>query len=190
MDALVLSDFSTAETLKPRESSLIRYVKKIIAGSLAKIFLVSIVGLVAWVSWKPTLYDQFKLDKRFMVQQLASLPYQEFKQAAEFIKNGDYYQARQVTSKLVLKNLDNVEIAKQYASILIASDCFETSKQVLYPIFESKNLNDKAVAAYLLGLTFLKEEDFSGAKHWLSRVPKKSAEYYQAQEIISRIETI
>lgn len=190
MDALVLSDYSRTETLEAKERSLIKYAKKIVTSSVAKIFLISIVGLVAWISWKPTLYDQFKLDQRFMAQQLASSPYQEFKQAAQFIQNGDYYQARQVASKLVLGNLQNAAIRKQYAGILIASDCFETSKQVLYPVFESKNVNDKASAAYLLGLTFLKEENYAGAKHWLSQVPEQSLEYYQAKEIISRIETI
>lgn len=190
MDVLVISDFPTTETSEPRQVALIEHAKKIIRSSVAKIFLVGLVGFVAWMSWKPTLYDQFKLDNRFMAQQLANSPYPEFKEAAKFVQQGDYYQARQVSSKLVLSNLQNADIAKQYAAILIAGDCIETSKQVLYPIFESNHLKDRAAAAYLLGLAFLKEENYQAAKYWLARVPQKSPEYYQAKEIISRLEAV
>jgi len=190
MDALILSNFSGnagVQTVKPHY--IAKGLKRIALSSTVKLLLVFAVGSIAWISWKPSLYEQYKINNALVVGQLVKSN-AEFKTAAEYLDNGDYYEARQILSKHYLKDLGNVNLAKQYAIILIESDCFETSKQVLYPVFDSGNTIHKADAAYLLGLTFLKEGRHSVSQHWLSKVSSSSIYYHQAKDLISKLDGI
>lgn len=189
MDAFILTDFSeSAASQHTKALHITKIIKGIASNSSFKLLLVCAVGFVAWFSWKPSLYDQYKLSNAVIVSQLSSSSNAEFKTAAAYLENGDFYSARLILSKYYLKDMDNTSLAKQYASILIASDCFETSKQVLYPVFANADKKNKAEAAYLLGLTFLKEGRYLTSQQWLVKVTNGSANYRQAQDLILKLE--
>jgi hypothetical protein len=194
MDTLIISDFNTSSNVNVTKQIDVAKKKKkktALSVKLAIVFVAALaIGLIAWTPWKSSVYDEYKISNEAIVEQLAKAPQEDFQIAATHFKNGDYYETRQIVSKYYFKNLGDARIAKQYAAILIANDCFETSKQVLYPVFGSKNQQDRAEAAYLLGLTFLKEGNNVAGKQWLMKVPNGSVQYRQAQEIITKLEAL
>lgn len=186
MDVSFLSDFSGTRNLRTAQAT--RVTKKTMEfNSSVKLLLVFAVGLVAWFSWKPSLYDQYKINDSIIVEQLAKSQNVDFRTASNHLANGNYEETRKILSKYYLANSSDVNLAKQYAAILISSDDLEGSKQVLYQIFAKNSLNDKADAAYLLGLIFLKEGKIKISQSWLSKVSAQSAYYQQSQELISKI---
>lgn len=197
MDAIVLPDLNhLSETEASPKAGAIetkkvaQAVRKVAFSSVVKLLLTSAVGLIAWTSWKPGLYDQYKVNDHQIVEQLAKAPDEELKAAAVYFKDGDYYGAKQIVSKHYLKNLNNLQVATQYAEILIASDCFETSREVLFPIYESGNVKFRAEAAYLLALSSLKEGNIKSSKEWLRKVTSGTAYDAAANELLVKLEEL
>ncbi len=197
MDAIVLSNFNdssdvnvSSEMIAVEKSKIAKKVRKIAFSSVVKLLLTSAVGLIAWTSWKPGLYDQYKVSNDLIVEQLAGAPYEELKAAATYFDDGSYYEAKQMVSKYYLKNLDNHQIAIQYAEILIATDCFETSREVLNPVYKGGNVKFKAEAAYLSALSALKEGDIKSSKEWLRKVASGTAYTLAANELLIKLEEL
>ncbi|WAC40831.1 hypothetical protein [Pedobacter sp. SL55] len=172
------------------KATIVVKLKAFLTNAVAKLLLVVAVGSLAWLSWRPNLYELYQIDHRFIVAKLAEEPALEFKQAATYFKQGNYDAAAQLVSKLYLNNKNKLSLAKKYAMVLIANDNLEIAKKVLYPIYASNDGNSKAEAAYLLSLIFLKEEKNAESKSWLVKVPKNTIYYNQSQEILAKLENL
>ncbi|MFN0291089.1 hypothetical protein [Pedobacter helvus] len=170
--------------------TIVGKLKAFLASTVAKLLLLVAIGSLAWLSWRPSLYEMYQIDHHFIVANLAEEPALEFKQAASYFKQRNYDAAAQLISRYYLNNVNDLRAAKKYAMVLIANDNLEIGKKVLYPIYTSNDVNSKAEAAYFLALIFLKEGINAESKNWLIKVPKNTIYYSQAQEILAKLESL
>lgn len=132
-------------------------------------------------------YEQFKITDSEMITGFGKSSHIGLNQAAIHVGNGEYYEAKQIIEKLYLKNPDDNHLANHYAAILLANDCFETSKEVLYPVLNGNDTSNKYEAAYMIALSFLKEGNSKACKQWLSVIPLGSDRYAQANQLLSKL---
>lgn len=173
----------SANVLNERKSRLMSREAVLIA---ALIFVLAI-GVLMLVTWNKSLYSKYEISNNTIVNSLNNTPHKDFHIAATYFDNGHYFEARQIIYNHYVKNPDDHKLSIQYASLLIAADCFETSRQVLYPTFNSGTNEFKGEAAYLLALSYLKESKYAYTQQWLAKVPKGTVYHHQAAELLQKI---
>jgi len=148
--------------------------------------LAFVIALMVWKPWKTNLYDQFGYDNKIIASSLVKTSYQDFEKAAQFLEKKDYYQAKQIVSKTFTQNPDDFKLASSYAMILIADNCLETGREILYPFAEESSIY-KQDAAYMLALSFLKAGDSENCKRWLKKITVDSTNYQQSVELLDKL---
>lgn len=162
-------------------------------GNLARVLIVvtmialSIVFGIFFFLSNYTYYEKFKITDSEMITRFKKSSHVELNQAAAHVGNGEYYEAKQIIEKLYLKNPDNNRVANHYAAILLANNCLETSKEVLYPVVNGTDENYKFEAAYMIALSFLMEGNIDACRQWLSEIPRGSKRYLQANQLLSKL---
>ena len=161
--------------------------------NMARVFVVgtaialSIAISVFLFSRHYNYYEQFKIADKEMIAGFLKSPEARMKEAAAHVSNGEYYEAKQIIEKLYVKNPDNNFLANHYAAILIVNDCLETSKEVLYPVLDGADADNKYEAAYMLALSFLKEGNYKSCRQWLSEIAPSSSRYAQANQLLKKL---
>ncbi|MDQ8003589.1 MAG: hypothetical protein REI64_02250 [Pedobacter sp.] len=161
--------------------------------NIARVFIIgtfialAVVVGVFFFSLSHNHYEQFKVSDDEMIATFRKSPYKDLNEAATHVSNGEYYEAKQIIEKLYLKNPDNNELANHYAAILMANNCLETSKEVLYPVLNGTDASLKYEAAYMIALSFLKEGNRTACKQWLTMIPLNSERYAQANHLLSKL---
>ncbi len=137
-----------------------------------------------WVAWKPGNYPKYQFSNEAIVKSLELAPYPGFKEAATAFDDGQYYEAKQIIAKAYRQNPDDIRLANYYAMTLLATDCNETVKDVLTPVYNQSS-QYASLSAYIMGLTYVKEGNHKIAMEWLGRVKKAAPEYNSSQELMS-----
>lgn len=148
--------------------------------------IVLTVALMLWKPWKANLFDEYGFDNKAIAAKLISAPYKGFQQAAQFLEKKDYYEAKRIVSKSFTQNPDDFKLASYYAMLLIADDCLEIGREILYP-FASANSQYQYDAAYMLALSYLKVGDTTNCKYWLQKINSNSTYYNQSTKLLARI---
>lgn len=149
--------------------------------------LAIVLALLIWKPWKTELYEEFGLDHKTIASKLISAPYQGFEEAAHFLEKRDYYEAKRIVSKSFTQNPDDFKLAHYYAMLLIADNCLETGREVLYP-FASANSIYKYEAAYTLALSYLKSGDKEKCRQWLKLIGASSPYYSQSVQLLNKLD--
>ncbi len=148
--------------------------------------LAIVLALLVWKPWKAELYEEFGLDRKIIASKLISAPYQGFEEAARFLEKRDYYEAKRIVSKSFTQNPEDFKLANYYAMLLIADNCLETGREVLYP-FANTNSIYKYDAAYMLALSYLKSGDKEKCGYWLRLIDEKSSYYSQSVQLLNKL---
>jgi hypothetical protein len=148
--------------------------------------LAAVIALLIWKPWKSDLYEEFGFNNKVIAATLVKAPYQDFEKAAQFLENKDYYEAKRIVSKTFVQNPEDFKLASYYAMLLIADNCFETGREILYP-FAKGNSVYKNDATYMLALSYLKVGDTENCKHWLKKITVESAHYQQSMQLLNKL---
>jgi len=184
-DALRLPQFKKAE-------SQTVYVREKLTYGLDYLWygvwlLAGIIALMVWKPWKTSLYDEFSLNNKSVVTALAAAPYQGFTEAAQYVENKDYYEAKLIIAKLYGKNPNDEKLAYYYAMVLMVDGRLETSRKVLQPLLKN-NSNFKSEAMYMMALSYLKSEDIEKCAQWLRRIPQEAVHYQQSAQLLNKLQ--
>ena len=156
---------------------------------LFKIGLTALVfGLasISWQFWKSNLYDD-GLNAEKIVNVLKSRKSKDFILAANYYTNGQKIEATEIVSQHYKMNPNDVQLAVVYAQMLTSDGYFHVSRCVLNSAFSKANYQQKGETAFLMAITYLKEENYQDCKLWLKKIDKQSLCYKQAQQLLIKI---
>ncbi|MGE6221343.1 hypothetical protein [Nubsella zeaxanthinifaciens] len=156
---------------------------------LFKIGLTALVfGLasISWQFWKSNLYDD-GLNAEKIVNVLKSRKSKDFILAANYYTNGQKIEATEIVSQHYKMNPNDVQLAVVYAQMLTSDGYFHVSRCVLNSVFSKANYQQKGETAFLMAITYLKEENYQDCKLWLTKIDKQSLCYKQAQQLLIKI---
>ena len=151
-------------------------------------FLTFAIALMLIRPWEKTINEQFGINNKYISEEIANAPFENFSKAAQFIEDKDFYNAKLIVAKTYYNNPKNIQLGIYYATLLIGDKKFETVKEIITPIAKGSS-NLKYKAAYLLALCYANEQSNAMAKQWLLQIPQSAKNYQNAQIALNKLST-
>lgn len=192
MEVFSLTNSGISKGKSARPYKLLGYLRPKLAkhAGLFKITLISVlssIAFISWSNWKSNLYKEDEISNQKIVTTLRNRKSKDFILAANYYTKGQKIEATEIVSQHYKMNPNDVQLAVVYAQMLTSDGYFHVSRCVLNSVFSKANDQQKGETAFLMAITYLKEENYQDCKLWLKKIDKQSLCYKQAQQLLIKI---
>ena len=150
------------------------------------LFLIIAIALFIWSPWKSGLYYKYAISKEMPINTNPVGEEANLNKAAELYNSGDYSDARKIMQKEYMSNPQNPLLSYYFSITLIENSQEHEARTVLFKLYEGESAF-KFDAAYYIALSYLKQDNKTEAKNWLSKIPVGTANYGKAQELLKKL---
>ncbi|TKC08689.1 tetratricopeptide repeat protein [Pedobacter frigoris] len=147
---------------------------------------VLVIGLLIWAPWSASLYEKYGISKEMSVAERGADQPNSLEKAAALYNAKDYAGARKILQPMYMETPQNTLLAYYFAITLVETGKEAEARTVFLKLYNGESVF-KYDAAYYTALSFLKQENEKDARTWLEKIPEGTANYTQAQELISKL---
>ncbi len=165
---------------KPKVIKLNTYLKWV--SSVAAIL---VVGLFIWAPWQGNLYEQYHKQSQMAVAERGAEK-TDLDVAAGLFNEKKYNDAKPILAKLNTADSQNAMVAYYYSVSLLETNEIAKSRTLLEVLFNGESVY-RYDAAYVLAMSYLKEEKVEDAKFWLEKIPSGATQFKQAQTLLNKL---
>jgi len=156
------------------------YIKLVI------ILLAAALALLIWAPWSSGLYKAYSFSRTMTLTGTAAGQQEGLSEAAELYNNGHYSRARKILQKAYMFNPQNPQLTYYFAITLIETGQGYEARTLFKHLYEGTSAF-KYDAVFYTALSFIKEDNKSGAISWLQKIPADDRNYAKAKELISKL---
>ena len=150
------------------------------------IAVVILAGFLVWAPWNVNLYRSYAFYQRISLPKNFVGDTTAMRKAVYLYNDGHYLLANHLLATQYVKNSTNLELAYAYSNTLIETAHLNEARGILASVI-AKEFELKYFAEYSMALSYVREDDVAGAKVWLDKIPKQSAAYPKAAELIKQL---
>ncbi|MBC7417304.1 MAG: hypothetical protein H7325_04015 [Pedobacter sp.] len=150
------------------------------------IAIVILAGFLVWAPWNVNLYRSYAFYQRISLPKNFVGDTTAMRKAVYLYNDGHYLLANHLLAAQYVKNSTNLELAYAYSNTLIETAHLNEARGILASVM-AKEFELKYFAEYSMALSYVREDDAVGAKIWLDKIPKQSAAYQKAAELIKQL---
>lgn len=147
---------------------------------------VLIIGLLIWAPWSASLYEKYGISTEMSVAERGADQPNSLEKAAALYNAKDYAAARKILQPMYMETPQNTLLAYYFAITLVETGKEAEARTVFLKLYNGESVF-KYDAAYYTALSFLKQENEKDARTWLEKIPEGTANYTQAQELLSKL---
>ena len=165
---------------QPKVVKLSSYLKWISSAAA-----VLVIGLFIWSPWKGDLYEQFHTAPQMNVTERGA-EVSELDKAAALFNDKKYAEAKLALAKLNTTDPANAMVAYYYGLSLIETNEVAKGRLLLEDLFKGQSVY-KYDAAYVMAMSYLKENKKADTKFWLEKIPDGAVQYEKAQSLLKKL---
>ena len=153
---------------------------------LSGIAAILVIGLFIWAPWNVNLYESYADDSNMLVTERGAEVATDLDKAASFYNERNYKEASLILQELHVKQPSNAMIGYYYGLSLIKTNAVDKGREILTPLYNGESVY-KYDSAYVIALSYLKENNKAECKTWLQKIPVETTRYQQAKELLAEL---
>ena len=147
---------------------------------------VLVIGLMIWAPWNGNLYQQYAGESQMLVAERGAEKVTDLDKAATFYNEKNYAEAQKLLQKLNSQQPNDAMIGYYFAQTLVKTDQLNKAREILATIYNGQSIF-KYDAAYLLAMSYLKEDNKEQCRLWLQKIPAGSTNHEKAKALLTKL---
>jgi predicted Zn-dependent protease len=174
-------EFFGAASQPAKVISFKRYLRSAVA-----VAAVLIAVIIIWQPWKPGLLKEFSETSMAAPGERGDAGDSLLEQAVDAFNKKDYTRAASILQRVKQLDTANSFVSFYYGVALLQTDHLPEAREVFNQLYAGQSAF-KFDAAFYQALGYLKENNKTGCKEWLQKIPADAPNYNKAQALLEKL---
>lgn len=174
-------EFFGAASQPAKVISFKRYLR-----SAAAVAAILIAVIIIWQPWKPGLFKEFSETSMAAPAERGDAGDSLLEQAVDAFNKKDYSRAASILQQVKQQDTANSFVNFYYGMALLQTDHLPEAREIFNQLYAGQSAF-KYDAAFYQALGYLKENNKTGCKEWLQKIPADAPNYNKAQALLNKL---
>jgi thioredoxin-like negative regulator of GroEL len=145
-----------------------------------------IAVIIIWQPWKPGLFREFSEISMAAPAERGSSGDDLLQQAVDAFNKKEYAGAASILQQVKQQDTANSFVDFYYGVALLQTDRLPEARGIFNQLYAGQSAF-KFDAAFYQALGYLKENNKTGCREWLQKIPSDAPNYNKAQELLNKL---